>query len=276
MRKMLTTLGALLILASCNRFQKTENGIEYKIIKTDADARQVAKGDMLLLHMRGMATSKDTVLFDSYVAGKPFYIPADEPTLKEVFAVLKKGDSLICKVIADTLYLKSFGQPLPPGIKPGEIITFYLSINDLYSQKEMQNRIEDQNIEFRVKDSISLESYLKGAGELKSTTSGLRYQVVKEGKGKQVKKGDKITVKYRGTFLDGKVFDETKDGQPDFTFNVGLGQVIQGWDEGLQLMKEGDTFKFIIPWNLAYGSRGSGPISPYTTLVFEVQLMKVN
>ncbi len=276
MRNMLITIGALLILASCNRFQKTEDGIEYKVIKTEEGARQVVAGDMLLLHMKGTAINKDTVLFDSYVSGKPFYIPAEEPTLKNVFAAMKKGDSIICKVLADTLYLKSFGQPLPPGIKPGEMIMFTLSLSDLYSQKEMQKKIEDQNQEYLVKDSLAAIAFINGLTDVKSTSSGLKYQILKSGTGKQVKKGDKITVKYKGTFLDGKVFDETKDGQPDFTFNVGLGQVIQGWDEGLQLMKEGDSFKFIIPWNLAYGPRGSGPISPFSTLVFEVQLVKVN
>jgi hypothetical protein len=69
--------------------------------------------------------------------------------------------------------------------------------------------------------------------------------------------------------------DETKEGSPEFTFTVGAGQVIAGWDEGFLLMKEGDKLQLIIPWTLAYGPRGSGPIPPYSTLMFEITLVKV-
>jgi FKBP-type peptidyl-prolyl cis-trans isomerase len=110
--------------------------------------------------------------------------------------------------------------------------------------------------------------------DAKKTASGLYYVVEKTGKGKAAKKGDKVQVLYKGTLLNGQVFDENlKDG---ISFPVGLGQVIPGWDEMLQLMKEGDKVKAIIPWNLAYGPRGNGPIPPFSTLVFEMELVKVN
>jgi FKBP-type peptidyl-prolyl cis-trans isomerase len=87
--------------------------------------------------------------------------------------------------------------------------------------------------------------------------------------------GNKVTVKYKGSFLDGKVFDQTKEGQPDFVFNVGAKMVIPGWDEGLQLMKEGETCRLLIPWNLGYGEFGSGPIPPFSSLLFDIELVKV-
>ena len=95
------------------------------------------------------------------------------------------------------------------------------------------------------------------------------------GWGEEVKKGDTVTVQYTGTFEDGKKFDSSYDHGTPFTFTVGGGQVIQGWDLGLIGMKEGGTRKLVIPPGLAYGERGAGPIPPNTTLYFTITLEKV-
>jgi peptidyl-prolyl cis-trans isomerase A (cyclophilin A) len=108
----------------------------------------------------------------------------------------------------------------------------------------------------------------------KTTPSGLRYVIQQEGTGKQPKATDSVTVHYTGKFLDGKVFDSSvQRGQP-ITF--GLGQVIRGWTEGLQLMKEGSKALLYIPYQLAYGEQGyPGAIPPKSDLIFEVELIKV-
>lgn len=110
---------------------------------------------------------------------------------------------------------------------------------------------------------------------IKSTASGLQYEVITEGTGPMPVVTDKVKVHYRGTLINSDLpFDSSYDrGQPA-TF--GLSQVIKGWTEGLQLMKTGSKFKFYIPYNLAYGERGSPPkIDPYATLVFEVELLEI-
>lgn len=110
---------------------------------------------------------------------------------------------------------------------------------------------------------------------VKVTDSGLQYKVLKEGTGKSPDADDTVTVNYEGTLIDGTVFDSSyKRGEPA-TFP--LNQVIKGWTEGVQLMKEGATYKFFIPANLAYGNnpRPGGPIGPGETLIFKVELLKV-
>lgn len=107
-----------------------------------------------------------------------------------------------------------------------------------------------------------------------TTASGLQYKAISRGTGKTPSVSDQVTVHYTGKLLDGTEFDSSvRRGQPA-TF--GLTQVISGWTEGLQLMKEGDKFLFFIPSELGYGERGSGQIPPHATLIFEVELIKVN
>ena len=106
------------------------------------------------------------------------------------------------------------------------------------------------------------------------TASGLQYEVVKQGTGRQPKASDTVRCHYEGTLIDGTVFDSSyRRNQPA---EFGLRQVIAGWTEGVQLMKEGSIFKFYIPYNLAYGERGAGAdIPPYAALIFTVELIKV-
>ena len=110
---------------------------------------------------------------------------------------------------------------------------------------------------------------------VKTTDSGLQYKVITVGTGKSPKATDKVTVNYRGTLVDGGEFDSSyKRGEP-VTFS--LNQVIKGWTEGIQLMKEGSKFTFFIPSDLAYGERGTpgGPIGPNVVLIFEVELLSI-
>ncbi|MBV6439188.1 MAG: FKBP-type peptidyl-prolyl cis-trans isomerase [Haliscomenobacteraceae bacterium CHB4] len=111
--------------------------------------------------------------------------------------------------------------------------------------------------------------------EVTTTASGLQYEVLKRGTGTESpKETDKVEVHYHGTLINGEVFDSSVErGQPA---QFGLNQVIKGWTEGLQYMKEGDKFKFYLPADLAYGERSAGAkIKPGSTLVFEVELLKI-
>jgi FKBP-type peptidyl-prolyl cis-trans isomerase FklB len=111
---------------------------------------------------------------------------------------------------------------------------------------------------------------------VKTTASGLQYKVVKagDGKGKSPKATDTVKVHYHGTLIDGSVFDSSVErGEP---ISFPLNGVIKGWTEGLQLMKEGDKFQFVIPAALAYGANSPSPkIGPNSTLIFDVELLKV-
>ena len=107
-----------------------------------------------------------------------------------------------------------------------------------------------------------------------TTKSGLQYEVLTEGTGNSPKATDKVRCHYEGRLIDGTVFDSSYQRNEPADF--GLNQVIAGWTEGVQLMKEGAKYRFYIPYLLGYGERGAGAsIPPYATLVFDVELIKV-
>lgn len=115
----------------------------------------------------------------------------------------------------------------------------------------------------------------KSKDGVKTTATGLQYKVIAQGAGKTPTRADRVTVHYTGKLTDGTIFDSSvQRGQPA-TFRVN--QVISGWTEALQMMKEGDKWELYIPYTLGYGERGDPPrIPPFSTLIFEVELMKVN
>ena len=116
----------------------------------------------------------------------------------------------------------------------------------------------------------------KVAAGFKKTESGLRYQILQEGTGEKAQKGKTVSVHYKGQLADGTVFDSSYKRNQPIEFPLGVGHVIPGWDEGIQLLSVGDKARFVIPSDLAYGSRGAGGvIPPHATLIFDVELMKV-
>ena len=118
-----------------------------------------------------------------------------------------------------------------------------------------------------------LEENSKRTGVI-TTSTGLQYEILVDSDGPKPKASDNVTVHYHGTLIDGTIFDSSVDrGEP---VNFPVNGVIAGWVEALQLMSVGSKFKLFIPSNLAYGERGSGPIGPSSTLIFEVELLSIN
>lgn len=149
-----------------------------------------------------------------------------------------------------------------------KVLTEYQQQKEKEALEEMKTKAEAN----KSKGAAYLAENAKKAG-VKTTESGLQYKVLKEGTGKQPKATDVVKVNYEGKLIDGTVFDSSYErGEP---IEFPLNQVIAGWTEGVQLMKEGSKYEFVIPSDIAYGETGNQGIEPNSTLIFTVELLEV-
>jgi FKBP-type peptidyl-prolyl cis-trans isomerase FkpA len=154
------------------------------------------------------------------------------------------------------------------------IIAFFLVACTLFSRTAVA---QDQ---MSIDDKMLTDYFAKNNIKATKTASGLYYVISKPGQGSNVKAGQNATVNYTGKLLDGSMFDSNVDPskghvQP-FSFNVGMGQVIKGWDEGLQLMNKGSKGTLYIPSRLAYGERAMGNVIPANSiLIFDVEVVSI-
>lgn len=241
----------------------TPNGLEY-LLHRSASEEKAQIGDILVIDMQ--YGTKDSVLFDSRTFGKPIYLqvtnPAYKGSIEEGLVMLGAGDSATFFLSADSVYKRIFNQALPKGIAPGSELIFNLGV--------LAVRNEERD----------LEKYLQNQ-QISATprNSGLILIREKENpKGTAATPGKTVKVHYTGKLLDGTIFDSSRDRNEPFSFLLGQGQVIAGWDEGVAQLRVGEQATFIIPSYLAYGPKGAGGgmIPPYSTLVFEVELLEVS
>lgn len=291
-------LGAatLLGLASCKNsefegYTKSENGVEYKFYNMDEKGTKVTPGDgisiRILYSLKGKNGKADTVLFDSKMVSRDgsgiinHILPKSNyyGSLEDAITLMSKNDSASFIISADSFFLKANKlNELPPYIKPGDKLEVFVKMVDVKSKKELdenQRKQEEEIAKLRDSEQAKLSEYL-AANKITTapTASGLIFIETQKGKTKQKPTAtDQVTVHYTGMLLDGTVFDSSVQRGEPITF--GLNQVIPGWTEGIQLMTKGSKAKLIIPSAIAYGPSGSGPIPPYSTLVFDVELIDI-
>lgn len=175
------------------------------------------------------------------------------------------------------------------GISEIDQSSFTQAIEDVFANRQLAVSLEEANNRFKslIEESKNITDlatkkagmeFLENNGqrpEVTTTNSGLQYEVLNQAaSGSKPGPYDKVKVHYHGTLIDGTVFDSSVERQEPISFP--LNGVIQGWQEGLQLMKVGDKFRFFIPYDLAYGSRAAGPvIKPFSTLIFDVELLGI-
>lgn len=243
----------------------TASGLQYMVLTEGAAGGFSPKAeDIVDVHYVGTLT--DGTEFDSSVRrGAAARFPLNQVIAgwTEGVQLMSEGDKFRFFVPPELAY-GAQGTPGGP-IGPNEALIFDVELIKVSSP--------ERNLEAAKK---YLAENAKKAG-VKTTTSGLQYQVLSEGKagGKSPTDANKVSVNYEGKLTDGTVFDSSYErGEP---IEFPLARVIPGWTEGVQLMSEGDKFRFFIPPDLAYGPSGTpgGPIGPNEALVFDVELLKV-
>lgn len=271
------------IIKAAPGFNRTEGGLEYKIVRDEAGTNTPKIGDQVEMHI--VTRIKDSVIFDSRTMNNnqpvPFQImaPSFKGDLVEGFMMLTPGDSAMFRVPVDSL--KKGGQQLPPWMEKADVIEYEVSLVSVKSQELLKKETEEKSAkQIGIDESLLQDYFKKNNLNPQKTASGLYYIITTPGSGNNPKAGDQITVNYTGKTLDGTPFDSNVDPkfnhvQP-FSFSVGQRQVIAGWDEGLMLMKKGSKGTLFIPSRLAYGERGAGgAIAPNAVLVFDVEVTDI-
>lgn len=287
-------------------FTRLPSGTEYRLFRADAtgkyqprtlaptDAPYASRAGQVLTVFMEFRTGRDSVLMSSrrmQPTAQPVALPPQTTPggLEEALGLLLPGDSAVFRFPADTVFAKTFRQPVPPFIKRGgNTLTVLASARELLTMEQMQVRQQQMQAEMAkkaaqlsvaqlAKDNTLIQAYLKKNHTIARKTAGGTYYIIKKaGTGLPPKKGQTVRVLYRGTVLStGKEFDSTaKRNNDPFSFVLGVGQVIPGWDQGITMLTKGSKAVLLIPSPLAYGARGAGAdISPNTVLRFEVELL---
>ncbi len=263
---------------SCNNsgFKTDKSGLKYKFIVENKDSLQPEIGDILVLSMK-YTTDKDSIIDETDY----FRMQLNEPTnegagIQNGLALMHVGDSAVFIVDAKLFYNKNRKEKLPTFIKPGSKLTFYIKLFNVISYKEFEQERRSLRSSNSKEEEELLNQYIKNTNiTVKPTQTGLYYVETLKGKGKSPQPGKKVIINYMGYFIDGKIFDSTYKRHKPFEFSFGVGDVIQGLDQGISKMKEGGRATLIIPSYLAYGDKKHGPVAPYSTLIFEVELLRV-
>ena len=286
-----------------NDMQRTKAGASFRIF-THNTGDKIKVNDVVTFQFV-QKTDKDSVLISSYVTGNPGKaqcLPADtlkdyvEINLMQIFPLLAVHDSVEVKVATDSIFRGNDSQR-PPFLPKGSNLVLDLridrvqSLNDAIAERNAEiDKAKAEEAKVKAEESIDAAKYITDHKlVLKTTASGLKYAITKSSLKAKPLKGDTLLVNYTGRTLDDKVFDSSIEAtakaanlnQPGrnyepIKFVVGTGGVIPGWDEGLLLLGEGGKATLVIPSSLAYGGQGAGEdIKPYSTLVFEVELVKI-
>ena len=259
----------------------TEHGLGYKFTK-NGTGRTANIGDFAMMQMTMIAG--DSLIFDSRTngSGQPLPLTINKPAfngdMAEGFVMMSQGDSAVFFIPVDSIM--KLNPNLPPFMKAGHRVEYRVVMKKLMTAEEKKADDMKMKAEAAGKDDKTLQEYfVKNKIKATKTASGLYYSMKTEGKGTTPKTGQKIIVNYTGMLMDGTKFDSNVDSafqhvQP-FTLNIGVGQVIPGWDEGLMLFKKGGKGTLYIPSSLAYGSQGQGRIAPNSILIFDIELKDI-
>lgn len=302
----LLALGALIVNGcSENGFTKTKSGLKYQYV-TNGDGPAPQNGEVVFLNI-SYTDANNNVLFNSGSENnEPMpmsYVDSmfvRDGGIEEGIRMLHEGDSILLKFPIEDLFENTFNMDLPDTLERGSDVTVCIGFKNImtmdefnvYARNERLKRAEAaanaEETQYKT-DSALINDYLETENiEAEEHESGLMYQVVEKGNGPIPQAGQQVSVNYTGRLLDGTIFDtsypdiakeegifnEQRSYAP-YTFQLGRGAVIRGWDIGIGLINEGTKAKLFIPSKLGYGPRAFASIPANSVLVFDVELVNV-
>ncbi len=282
------------LLKAQGPFRQTASGLEFHFFVDEPGATGKV-GDFTSLHMI-MKTENGKELRNSYrqKGGKPILFPikhsAFDGDIYEAVSLMSVGDSAEFKIASDSMYYKIFKQPLPQDVKTGSFLHFIIAVKNIQSQetryndltkkyeselKEKHDEIEEQK---KIQDA-QIQQYLSNMGmtdEIVKKDEGMYLNVLQEGEGETLRKGQTVIIDYIAKLLDGTEIESSYKTLHPISFKIGNGDVLKAWDLGLAYFKLGMSAQLIVPSHMAYGHRGKeGIIPPYAPICFDIKVIRV-
>ena len=260
-------------------YKKTSGGLYYKFYSNNATAVKPELTDFLRVDM--VCYLNDSLYFDWRESENEVYAQLTEPRfpadLHEAYAMMHVGDSASFYIKADSIALKYYEQdPAEVGIKAGDYFRYEVKLLDVMTQEEFQANIE------RLKESMIEESkralaeyIVENQIAVTPEPSGVYIIPLEKGKGRCPVKGEKVELDFSASLLNGQSVGTTFDSPDKFSFVLGEGYTIQGWEEVVPKMHLGERVLAIIPYDLAYGEHSLGSIPAYSNLVYDIKLLKI-
>lgn len=265
-------LSLILIFGCSSKADVTtlKSGLKYSEMKV-GPGNESKMGDLVSIHFKAWIIKDSSDLYSDWAkdSTKKADLIADSYTMPQAVKFILGSGS----------FIKGSDEGIA-GMKVGGTRTIIIPSNLAYGNVQMGPIPANSNLKVSVeliesKEAVVAKMWDVDPKSMKTTKSGLQYSITTEGDGPQVEKNKQVTVHYSGFLQDSTRFDSSVERDEPFTFVVGVGQVIPGWDEGVQLLKVGSKARFIIPPALGYGDRDLGKIKPNSTLVFDVEIVDV-
>ena len=279
---------SILLSTSCDRFarypgyKKAPHDIYYQLHTLgDSDSLQARPGDYITANLTYL-TMDDSVFFNG-TRKLQVKEPAYEGAVDECFMMLAVEESATFIIPADNFFAVTLQSPLPRFISAGgnvkirvELLEIQPEADYLKEKEAFLSWIED----FGDYEKVILKQFIAEEKlDVAPQQSGIYYLNLRQGSGKKIEAGDTVTVNYEGRFLNGRFFDSTVKRRQPFQFVYGTEwQVIEGLEEAIGMMREGEMSLFILPSEMGFGNTGSSSriIPPFTSLIFEVEILKVS
>lgn len=288
---LMALLSLCLFFPSCSTspfpdFTETENGLFYRLDDIGDGERRAKPGDYVTAQII-IKAENDSVLFDTYKMGLEgavtFILPEVEykKDYREGYLFLHEGDRATFITDAHALFMKKNNSQIPKGMSLESIIRVETKVLRIKTQEEHEQEMREAKAKLEqgeFEEKKVLDQYIAEQGiQEPPVANGMYYLKLTEGSGHSLDSGRVALINYKGCFLNGRCFDVSFETQP-FEYIIGAEeQLIPGLVAGIRKMREGEKAKFIIPSHLAFGSNGSstGMVPPFTTVIYEVELLKV-
>ena len=273
----------MLMCASCNQrfpgYKVTQDGLYYKFYHQNSTANQPKLTDFMKVNMT--CYLHDSLYFDwrdsdneVYAQLKERYFPGD---LQEAYAMMHVGDSASFYIKADSIAVKYYEQdPVAVGLTPDDYFRYEVKLVEVKTQEEFQASIERMKAEMMEASKKALDKYVVDNGiQVQPTESGIYIIPLEKGYGRYPVKGEKVELDFSAALLNGQSVGSTFDVPDKFSFVLGEGYTIQGWEEIVPKMRLGERVRAIIPFEMAYGEHSVGSIPSYSNLVYDIRLLKI-